>query len=217
MFSVDEVRRIYARTARGYDWAVRAFPLFGARMHRYRRAAVDALELRPGSTVVDLGCGTGLNLPLLEERVGPEGRVIGVDLTDEMLERARDRATRRGWSNVDWIRSDVADYEIPDGIDAVLSTFALTLSPAYDEVIGRVSRALRARGRLAILDLRHPDRWPEPLVRLAAWLNRPFAVTLDLGERHPWESVARHLDDVSYQEYYAGAIYLSVGERSHQP
>lgn len=217
VFTVDEVREIYARTARRYDRAVRLFPLLGARMDRYRRAAVDALGLRHGSTVLDLGCGTGLNFPLLQERVGPAGRIIGVDLTEEMLEGARKRTERLGWSNVELVRSDVAEYDVPEGVDAVLSTFALTLSPAFDQVIADVARALPQRGRLVILDLKRPDGWPAPLVRFAAWLNRPFAVTLDLGERRPWESVATHLALVDFREYYAGAIYLSVGEPRPRP
>jgi ubiquinone/menaquinone biosynthesis C-methylase UbiE len=145
--------------------------------------------------------------------VGPRGRVVGVDLSDAMLAQARAGVERRGWRNVELVCADIADYPFPPAVDAILSTFAITLAPTYEEAIRRGALALRPGGRLAILDLRRPS-WPDPLVHFAAWLNRPFGVTLDLGERHPWESVRRHLHEVRYREYYFGAIYLCVGERS---
>ncbi len=213
MHTIDEVRRIYSRTAARYDRLVRIFPLFGVRLRRYRREAVAALGLTAGDTVVELGCGTGLNFPLLRDAVGEAGRVLGVDLTPQMLDRARERTERHGWRNVELVRCDVADYEFPRRVSGVISTFALTLSPAYDRVIERAAAALVPGGRLVLLDLKPPDSWPQWLVRFVAWLNRPFAVTVDLGERHPWESVRLYLREVEWVEHYGGAIYLSVGER----
>lgn len=210
MFTKEQVREIYSRTASYYDRAVRIFPLLGASVGRYRHHALAALRLQRGATVVELGCGTGLNFPLLEKAVGPEGRIIGVDLTGEMLDKARARVEHNDWANVDLVHADVAEYEITESADGVLSTFALTLSPAFDAVIERAGRALGPGGRMAVLDLKLPP-WPAPLVRLAARLNRPFAVTVDLGERHPWESMQAYLEDVSYQEYYMGSIYLCAG------
>lgn len=211
MFTKEQVRAIYSRTASYYDRAVRIFPLVGASVGRYRHHTVAALKLERGAIVVDLGCGTGLNFPLLQKAVGPEGRIIGVDLTGEMLEKARARVEHNDWTNVELVHSDVAEYEITESVDGIISTFALTLSPAFDAVIERAGRALGPGGRMAMLDLKLPP-WPTPLVRLAAWLNRPFAVTVDLGERHPWESMRTHLEDVSYREYYMGAIYLCSGQ-----
>lgn len=186
------------------------FPLVGVRMGRYRREAVRVLEMRPGATVVELGCGTGLNFPLLQAAVGPSGRVIGVDFTPEMLEQARRRVMQHGWSNVELYRSDFAEYSFPAGVDGILSTFAITLSPDFDAVIERAARALNPRGKLVVLDLKRPDGWPDWLARFAAWLNRPFAVTLDLAERRPWESIARHMHSLEFRQYYAGAVYLAA-------
>jgi len=166
-----------------------------------------------GDTVVDLACGTGLNFPLLQRAVGPGGRIVGVDLTDAMLDQARARASAAGWTNVDLVSSDLAAYEPPGGIAGALSTFAITLVPGYDAVIARAAAALRPGGRLAVFDFREPAGWPRWLVRFAAWANRPFGVTLDLADRHPWESVARHLEEVRIRELYFGALYLAVGRR----
>jgi ubiquinone/menaquinone biosynthesis C-methylase UbiE len=78
----------------------------GFRDRAYRQRAVDALALAQGDTVVELGCGTGRNFEMLARAVGPGGRVIGVDISDAMLSRARRRVVRHGWSNVELVRSD---------------------------------------------------------------------------------------------------------------
>ena len=213
-FDRAAIRGLYGRRAGRYDRALWLFRLAGFRFDRYRRLTVGSLGLRPGDTVVDLACGTGLNFPLLEEAVGPAGRILGVDLTHAMLARARERVRDAGWTNVELVQADLATYAPPAGIAGALSTFAITLVSEYDAVIARAAAALRPRGRLAIFDFREPTSWPRWLVGFAAWVNRPFGVTLDLAERHPWESVARHLDQVLHRELYFGALYLSVGERA---
>ena len=71
--------------------------------------------------------------------------------------------------------------------------------------------------RLAIFDLKKPEGWPAWLVKIAAWLNRPFGVSLELAERHPWESVARYLQPIHCSAFYFRALYLSVGEHPRAP
>jgi demethylmenaquinone methyltransferase/2-methoxy-6-polyprenyl-1,4-benzoquinol methylase len=181
--------------------------------NRYRRMAVEALRLAPGDTVVDVACGTGLNFSLLQAKVGAEGRIIGVDLTDEMLEQARRRVKRSGWDNVELVQTDAAAYDFPHGVNGILSTCAITLVPEYDEVIARGAAALATGGRLVVFDLKEPGRWPEWAIRAYVAISRPFAVTRDLGERKPWESIARHFPVHAMVELYGGAAYVAVGEK----
>lgn len=168
--------------------------------------------MRRGDTVVELACGTGLNFPLLERAVGSEGRIVGVDLTDAMLDRARARVARKGWTNVELVQSDAARYRFPRGVNGILSTFAITFVPEYDRVIHTGSRALAPGGRFVILDLKKPEGWPMWLIRFAVFLTKPFGVTLELADRHPWESIERYFANVSFEELCVGAVYLSVGE-----
>ena len=207
-----DTRALYRKRARRYDLAIWIYRLFGFRVDHYRQRATQALVLKPGDTVVDLGCGTGLNFELLQHAIGPAGTLIGVDLTDAMLHEAKDRVDKAGWTNVDLVENDLATYTIPQGVDGILSTLAITLVPEYDVVIKGASRALRSGGRIAILDLKRPERWPEWLVRFAVWLNKLYGVSLELAERRPWESVRRYVQEVEYREFYFGALYLSVGE-----
>lgn len=210
------MRDLYRRRARRYDLAVVLLRLLGLDLQRYRQQTVAALELCPGDHVVELGCGTGLNFSYVQQRIGTQGKIIGVDLTDAMLDVARARVDREGWHNVELVQADVADWHSPDGVAAVYSTLALTLLPEYDAVIERASQALKPGGRLAVLDLKQPARWPMWLVRLAAWINKPFGVSLELAERHPWESVRRYLTETEFREYYFGAVYLCVGRKDQR-
>ena len=209
----SQTRALYRRRARHYDRFVGLFRLAGARVSTYRRRAVEALSVSAGDTVVDLGCGTGGNFPWLERALTASGRVVGVDLTDAMLCEARHRVERAGWANVDLVEFDVADYEFSDTVAGVLSTFAMTMVDDYDGVIRRAAEALRPGGRLAILEMKRPEGKPDWMIRFGAWLLRPFGVRPDYAKRTPWVSVRRHLDEVLYQEFYAGAIYLCVGQR----
>ena len=209
----SQTRELYRRRAPHYDRLVELFRLAGADVSAYRTRAVEALNLSAGDAVVDLGCGTGLNFPCLERAVTASGRIVGVDLTDAMLREARHRVVSAGWTNVELVESDAAEYVFPVKVAGVLSTFAMTMVDDYDGVIRHAAEALRPGGRLAIFEMKRPEGWPECMIRIGAWLNRPFGVSPDYAERTPWKSMRRHLDEVLYEEFYAGALYLCVGQR----
>ena len=214
ILSKNEVVDIYRKRAKRYDFTANLYYLMGFREWAYRQRAVEALGLHAGDTVVEIGCGTGLNFPLLQEAVGPTGRIIGVDLTDAMLEQARQRVADNGWSNVELVHSDAAEYHFPQDVDGILSTFALTLSPNYDRVIQRGSQALARGGRWVILDFKMASGWLAALAPLLAAVTAPFGVRLEMADRHLWESIERYLPDSRMTEYYGGFVYLAVGERA---
>ncbi len=202
----------YRRRARHHDAVAALFHLLGVARREYRRQAVAALGLHPGSRVLDIGCGTGLNLPLLEEAVGPAGTIFGVDLADEMLIQACERVRKADWRNVRLTQGDAAEYEFPPALDGIISTFALTLVPEYDALVRRGAEALAQGGRFAVLDFKWPRRAPGWLVRIGVALNRPFGVTPGVAERQPWESMARHFEIVTMSEFRGGLAYLCVGQ-----
>lgn len=208
----QEIQAIYRRHARRYDLYVRLYGLIGFRYSAYRSRAIKLLDLNRGDCVVDLGCGTGLNFPLLEEQIGPEGRLIGVDLSSEMLACADERARREGWTNVELVQSDMASYDFPEFTNAVLSTGALGYVLEFDQVIERVSHALVPGGRVVIWDLKRPQRWPEWLLRLFfVYLGRPLGVTPDYVAKRPWESVERYFEERTFEQMYWGGVYISSG------
>lgn len=212
--SKAEIAQIYRKRSMRYDFTANLYYLIGLREFEYRQRAVEALDLQPDDTVVEIGCGTGLNFGLLEDKVGTTGRIIGVDLTDAMLERARRRVQNNGWTNVDLVLSDAATFQFPDQVGGVLSTFALTLVPEYDRVIYNGSRALRAGKHWVVLDFKMTSNWLAHIAPVMAFFTRPFAVRMEMAERHPWESIERHLHNVKMTEFYGGFAYIATGERA---
>ena len=207
----DDFRRGYRRLAPVYDRGLLLYELLGLRLGRYRREAIASLNLQPGDTVVDLGCGTGVTLSLLVEAVGPGGRIIGVDLSPEMLAHARQKVDAAGWRNVELVTSDMANYRFPASLDAVLATLALATIPDYDAVVRNIAAALPPGGRLANFEMRWPENWPQRLVRLAAKLQNPIGVTTDLQDRKPALYIRHHFDRCEYREHYFGAIATVTG------
>ena len=159
----------------------------------------------------------GPQLPFLQQVVGPTGRIVGVDLTDAMLAKAHERIERAGWQNVELVETDLATYHFPPDMKGALATFALEMVPDYDAVIRRVAERLLPGGRVAVFGMKHPEGWPEWLIRLGIWLNKPFGVSRDYAAFRPWESVRRRMREVEHRELYFGAAYLSVGATPNAP
>ncbi|MGE5306165.1 MAG: class I SAM-dependent methyltransferase [Alphaproteobacteria bacterium] len=210
----SQLRDLYRKRAAHYDFSANLYYLIGFREARYRKSAVSALGLKPGDTVVEVGCGTGLNFSYLLQSIGDTGRLIGIDLTDAMLEKAMKRVRRNRWRNVDLVEADAASYIFPAGIQGVLSTFALTLVPEYEQVIDHAARALVPGGRFVIADFKKSEHWPLWLIKLGVLITKPFGVSLDLAERKPWQVMTKCFTQVTVTELFGGSVYIAVGEKS---
>lgn len=212
--SKDELKHLYRRRAGLYDLTANLYYLIGFREQAYREEAVASLGLEQGDKVVEIGCGTGLNFHLLQSAVGPEGKIIGVDLTMEMLGKARERVRRNVWMNVELVHGDAAAFRFPSKTDGILSAFALTLVPEFDRVIRNGCLALTPGKRWVVLDFKLPSSRKAALfVPLLIFLTRPFGVQRELAERHPWESIEKYLGNVAITELYFGVTYIAVGEK----
>ncbi len=125
--------------------------------------AVAALQ--PGETVLDLGSGAGFDCFLAAMKVGETGRVIGVDMTDSMLDKARKNAAKSGLCNVEFRKGEIENLPVEDGsVDVVISNCVLNLVPDQDRAFREIHRVLKSNGRLAVSDMAWEVE-PAPSVR----------------------------------------------------
>jgi demethylmenaquinone methyltransferase/2-methoxy-6-polyprenyl-1,4-benzoquinol methylase len=213
----EHLVEIYRKRAKHYDVTSRLYPAPGYPQRAQRHRAVQTLGLRAGDSVIDIACGTGLNFPLIEEVIGPDGRIIGVDLTDAMLARAQDRIAANAWSNIRLVQADAAEFAFPSEVNAILSTYALSQVPECADVIARGAAALSAGGRWVALDLKLPDNTPRWLGSLGTAIVRPFASIDEWIMRRPWEAIRtamqEELTDLSWIELFFGTAFIAAGSR----
>lgn len=213
--TTDTVRRRYEALAPVYDRVTLDRLVYGSA----RRHAVALLRLRPGDTVLDVGCGTGLSLGLLRRAVGPEGTVIGLDLSAGMLRRARARVAVHGWTNVRLLEGDATRLPRAElsAAGPVAGLFALSLSAmeSPQAALAAVADLLGPGGRVAVLDAGLPAAPTRN--RLAAWALAPVwrgVCRLAAADpaAHPWEHVAgvapRHAVAASH---HLGFVRVAAG------
>ena len=204
----DAARALYARHAERYDsqtdWA-----------GSDRLKVVDRLALQPGDTVVDVGCGTGLCFAAIQERIGPEGRLVGIEPSIDMLGRASERVGLAGWKNVD-LRLGLAEEQLraDDELDAALFCFThdvLRSRPTLEAVIAH----LRPGGRVAAVGPMWAPWWA-PAMNLLVWYVTSDYVTTFEGFSKPWSHLEALVPELHVERHELAGEYFcwgSVGRR----
>lgn len=158
-FDEHGVRKMYDRfSALPLFWELDAWTCRATESSPYRARAVELLDLEPGASVLDVACGTGLNFRRLQERIGPEGRLVGVDLSPRTLELARRRCRKRGWDNVELVEHSASTFQTEERFDAAICSFAIEIVPEWKPALARTLEAVVPGGRLAIVGFRDSDR-----------------------------------------------------------
>jgi ubiquinone/menaquinone biosynthesis C-methylase UbiE len=200
--SVASGSEAYRSEAGRYDQRTDAF-------RQWRELLIQQMSVQRGDTVLDVGCGTGLCLPLLHDKVGPTGAIIGIDASEQMLQVAADRIAEHGWHNVDLIAAPVASAPIPDAADAAVFCAVHDLMQCPD-ALANVFDHLRPGAAVAAAGGKLPGPWLWPLRAWVTQLHAPF-ITDFTGFDQPWRQLAAYVPDLHVRELAFGAGYLALG------
>ena len=192
----------YGERARSYERDTAAF-------QPYRRAVVEALPLRSGQVVLDVGCGTGLCCGLLRDKVGPEGGVVGIEESPEMAAVAREHIASEGWDNVTVVQAPAEDAEIGLTADAALFCAVHDILQSPDALRNVVTR-LRPGAWVAA----GGGKWAAPMMvalnSMTGMLHAPYVRDFS-GFDRPWRHLERLVEDVQVQEMAFGSGYVMTG------
>jgi phosphatidylethanolamine/phosphatidyl-N-methylethanolamine N-methyltransferase len=166
MLDYRTVTRAYAFLTPVYDI------LFNKIFHSGRVAAIDLLEIKPGDRVLEIGVGTGLNLPLYPR----DCQVTGIDISVEMLQKARERSKELGLTSVTLGLMDASDLEFPDDtFDHVLATYVISAVPDPVKTLVEMRRVCRPKGHLVILN---HFRSENPILGAVEWMLAPVCTRI---------------------------------------
>lgn len=197
-----------------YDFLAPVYdPALSWLYRRHRAHAASNLQLQPGSTVLVPGCGTGQDFEFLVPAVGSKGKIVGVDFSAGMLDRAQRRVRRQGWSNVELHQGDVrslGDMDIGP-FDRVLFFLTLSVLPDWRELFGQVWEGLEIGGRCTVFDVYANRRVAQS--KIVEWIARA-----DLSRR-TWEPLLERSPDAHHQHLpgsshiHGGQLHLCTGSK----
>ena len=196
---------LYRWRAWSYDWQLAPY-------EPIRRHAVARLGLKPGQTVLDIGCGTGMSLPLLRDAVGEAGQVIGVDQSPDMTAVAHDRICKEGWGNVSLICAPIAEAPLPEFVDAVLFHFTHDILQS-DQALDRVFAALKPDAHVSATGL----QWTTPMwpgLNGLVWLSALQSITTLQHLDAPWLPLLQRGVKLDIETAVMGTIYMASGART---
>ena len=198
----------YREHARSYERQTGAF-------QRYRKAVVEALPVRRGQVVLDVGSGTGLCAGLLRDKVGPQGSVVGIEASPQMAEVAREHIAAEGWRNVTVVQAPAEAAQIAVTADAALfcAVHDILQSPdALRNVIGK----LRPGARVAAGGGKWAAPWMVGVNLQARMMHAPYVRTFE-GFGRPWRHLEQLIDDVHVREVGLGTGYIMTGQAPPGP
>ena len=203
-----ELQPAYREHAHSYNRDTGAF-------QPYREAIVEALPVRRGQVVLDVGCGTGLCCGLLREKVGPQGGVVGIEESPEMAAVAREHIAAEGWRNVTVVQSPAEDAEIAVAADAALFCAVHDILQSPD-ALRNVMKKLRPGAPVAAGGGKWAAPWLVGVNMQVRMLHEPYVRSFG-GFGRPWSHLEQLIEDVDVRELAFGSGYIVTGQAPPRP
>jgi ubiquinone/menaquinone biosynthesis C-methylase UbiE len=180
-----------------------------------RKTLIEMMNLKPGDTVLDFACGAGANFPYIMEKIGPTGKLIGVDYSQDMLDAAREQIVLpNGWQNVELIQSDAAEMRFDQQFDVVMVTLGLAVIPRWETAMERGWEMVKPGGVFGVADLAESERWYTQPIRFLTDLI-DVAIIAD-SSRRPWEWMQTRGTNYQRKEIFHGYFYAATIRKPKQ-
>ncbi|MBI2136382.1 class I SAM-dependent methyltransferase [Candidatus Woesearchaeota archaeon] len=207
---LEKVRKVYSfwgRFPSFYD-AQDIITFFG-RAKTIRKKAVEKLNLKKGDNVLEVACGSGRNFPYLVEAVAKEGKIIGFDYSQDMLNAAKQLYERNGWDNIKLIQGDASQLKITEkNFDGVVSVLGISAVPDWENALNRCYDVLRPGGRLVVCDARLFTGFLKILNPIVSFIYSKFAAW-DPSKNIP-QKIEKIFENVRVENFNLGTFFIAV-------
>jgi len=214
-FEAEKIENIYAGSvAKRYDYSI---PPFFAYL---KKKAFNASSLKKGDSVLVFCCGTGLDFPHILNKIGEEGRIIGVDFSAEMLNLAGEKINKEKWQNIELIEADITKFEAKPGekFDVAVCTLGLSIIPQYDLAYNNLLANVKQEGEVIIGDMQLASGWLAYLNPFTIFLSKKFGGTHE-GHQNSLKIYAlmkKELTDVIKREFFFKSYYYCIGKKQYE-
>ncbi|MEX0786997.1 MAG: methyltransferase domain-containing protein [Dehalococcoidia bacterium] len=206
---LQRVDRAYTRLGARWAWNLVSFAGFQGWESTIRRQTVAHLSLQPGDAVLDVACGRGSNFSHLQDAVGEQGRIVGVDYSAAMLAGAEGLVRGRRWTNVELVQGDAAEMTYDASFDGAICTIAMTVIPAWQPALRRMIAAVRPGKRIAITDGQRPSGFARLGAPYARLFSKIVAADLDRDVQGECRTL---LTDTREETRMFGTYFIISGE-----
>jgi ubiquinone/menaquinone biosynthesis C-methylase UbiE len=207
-----KITQIYSgKVATKYDFMMPAFFL------KWKRKAINESSLKMGDSVLVFCCGTGLDFPYILEKIGKEGKITGVDFSDEMLSKAKQKTESKKWNNIELIKADVTQFKSTseEKFDVGICTLGLSIIPEFESAYNNLYSNIKEGGEIIIGDMQLATGWLSFFNPLTIRLSKKFGGTEE-GHNNSLvlqAKMKKQLVNLIKKEFFLGAYYYCIGEK----
>ena len=206
-----KIEEIYAgKLAKKYDFSMPPF------FTRWKKKAFNESSLKSGDRVLVFCCGTGLDFPHILKKIGKEGKIVGIDFSAEMLNKAKEKITENNWENIKLIEADITKFKNePDKkFDVGVCTLGMSIIPDYRTAYDNLVSHVKKHGEIIIGDMQLASGWLARLNFLTIFLAKKYGGTYE-GHQNSLELYAlmkNELTDVRKSEFFFKSYYYCIGK-----